>query len=126
MTPGGGPQRDTEAGDQLEDMRTENLRIDCDECVMRDTDACGDCVVSFIVKREPGDAIVVERNFWNQDDIRAARQAAVERNPARMPNSERSGRSVIAVWFPGSGTGHGPDERGRSAVVPTQTCPWPA
>ena len=60
MTPGGGPQRDTEAGDQLEDMRTENLRIDCDECVMRDTDACGDCVVSFIVKREPGDAIVVD------------------------------------------------------------------
>ena len=38
----------------------ENLRIDCDECVMRDTDACDDCVVSFIVKREPGDAIVVD------------------------------------------------------------------
>ena len=38
----------------------ENLRIDCDECVMRNTDACDDCVVSFIVKREPGDAIVVD------------------------------------------------------------------
>jgi hypothetical protein len=38
----------------------ENLRIDCDECVMRATDACDDCVVSFIVKREPGDAIVVD------------------------------------------------------------------
>jgi hypothetical protein len=44
----------------LEDKRMENLRIDCDTCVMRDTDACDDCVVSFIVKREPGDAIVVD------------------------------------------------------------------
>lgn len=38
----------------------ENLRIDCDECVMRATDACDDCVVTFIVGREPGDAIVVD------------------------------------------------------------------
>jgi hypothetical protein len=38
----------------------DNLRIDCDECVMRATDACDDCVVSFIVGREPGDAIVVD------------------------------------------------------------------
>jgi len=39
---------------------SDNLRIDCDECVMRETSACDDCVVSFIVKREPGDAIVVD------------------------------------------------------------------
>jgi hypothetical protein len=38
----------------------DDLRIDCDECVMRDTAACDDCVVSFIVKREPGDAVVVD------------------------------------------------------------------
>ena len=38
----------------------ENLRIDCDECVMQATDACDDCVVSFIVGRRPGDAIVVD------------------------------------------------------------------
>jgi hypothetical protein len=38
----------------------DQLRIDCDECVMRATSACDDCVVSFIVKREPGDAIVVD------------------------------------------------------------------
>jgi hypothetical protein len=37
-----------------------NLRIDCDDCVMRATSACDDCVVSFIVKREPGDAVVVD------------------------------------------------------------------
>jgi hypothetical protein len=38
----------------------ENLRIDCDDCVMRGTNACDDCVVTFIVKRQPGDAIVVD------------------------------------------------------------------
>jgi hypothetical protein len=38
----------------------ENLRIDCDECVMQGTDACTDCVVTFIVGRQPGDAIVVD------------------------------------------------------------------
>lgn len=36
------------------------MRIDCDECRMRHTDVCGDCVVSFIVGREPGDAVVID------------------------------------------------------------------
>ena len=36
------------------------LRIDCGECVMAGTSACGDCIVSFIVSREPGDAVVVD------------------------------------------------------------------
>lgn len=34
--------------------------IDCDECVMRATDACDDCVVSFILRREPGEALVID------------------------------------------------------------------
>lgn len=34
--------------------------IDCDECTMLGTDACADCVVSFIVGREPGDAVVID------------------------------------------------------------------
>jgi hypothetical protein len=41
-----------------DDART--LRIDCDECVMQHTSACDDCVVSFIVSREPGDALVID------------------------------------------------------------------
>jgi hypothetical protein len=36
------------------------LRIDCDECVMQGTDACRDCVVTFITEREPGEAIVID------------------------------------------------------------------
>jgi hypothetical protein len=34
--------------------------INCEECVMAGTDACDDCVVTFIVNREPGDAVVVD------------------------------------------------------------------
>jgi hypothetical protein len=34
--------------------------IDCDECVMQHTAACDDCVVTFIVSREPGDALVID------------------------------------------------------------------
>jgi len=38
-----------------------NVRtIDCDECVMAGTDACDDCVVRFILRREPGEAIVID------------------------------------------------------------------
>ncbi len=36
------------------------LTIDCFECVMRATAACDDCVVSFIVEREPGEAVVID------------------------------------------------------------------
>ena len=34
--------------------------VDCAECVMRDTDVCGDCVVTFVVGREPGEALVID------------------------------------------------------------------
>ena len=37
-----------------------DMLIDCDECVMQGTDACNDCVVTFITGREPGDAIVID------------------------------------------------------------------
>ncbi|MCZ7526451.1 MAG: hypothetical protein M5U14_08805 [Acidimicrobiia bacterium] len=36
------------------------LRIDCGECVMEGTGACDDCVVTFIVDRDPGDAVVID------------------------------------------------------------------
>ena len=34
--------------------------IDCEECVMAATSACDDCVVSFILGREPGEAVVID------------------------------------------------------------------
>jgi hypothetical protein len=38
-----------------------NVRtIDCDDCTMAGTFACDDCVVTFILRREPGEAIVID------------------------------------------------------------------
>jgi len=34
--------------------------IDCDECVMQGTEACADCVVTHILGREPGHAVVLD------------------------------------------------------------------
>ncbi|HUF84889.1 MAG TPA: hypothetical protein VMQ81_09900 [Acidimicrobiia bacterium] len=36
------------------------MRIDCDECRMQHTSACEDCVVTFVINREPGDALVID------------------------------------------------------------------
>ncbi len=44
------------------------LTIDCAACAHRGTDVCDDCVVSFIVGRDPGDALVVDA-----DEARAVR-----------------------------------------------------
>jgi hypothetical protein len=36
------------------------LVISCDECAMQNTDACDDCLVSFILDRRPGKAVVID------------------------------------------------------------------
>ena len=36
------------------------MRIDCADCVMHATEACDDCIVSFVANREPGDAVVID------------------------------------------------------------------
>jgi hypothetical protein len=33
------------------------MRIDCNECVMQHTDACGDCIVTFLLDRPEGAVI---------------------------------------------------------------------
>lgn len=35
------------------------MLIDCDACALKDSDACGDCVVTFLVERPEG-AIVFD------------------------------------------------------------------
>ncbi|HTU37209.1 MAG TPA: hypothetical protein VMF35_04275 [Acidimicrobiales bacterium] len=44
------------------------LTIDCDSCTLQETDACDDCVVSFLLGREPDDAVVIDA-----DEARAMR-----------------------------------------------------
>ncbi len=53
------------------DMCTEpegRLTIDCDCCALRGTDACDDCVVTFLLERDPDDAVVIDA-----DEARAMR-----------------------------------------------------
>ena len=36
------------------------LRIDCDDCVMEGTDACEDCIVTYLCTRDDGGAVVID------------------------------------------------------------------
>jgi hypothetical protein len=36
------------------------LRIDCADCALQATPACADCVVTWIVDREPGREVVID------------------------------------------------------------------
>ncbi|MEI2653491.1 MAG: hypothetical protein V9G12_15330 [Microthrixaceae bacterium] len=49
----------------------ESLRISCDDCSMRHSAACEDCVVTFICSRDAGDAVVLDL-----DEHRALRRLA--------------------------------------------------
>ena len=48
--------------------QTGPLTIDCDCCELQGTNACDDCVVTFLLGREPDDAVVIDA-----DEARAMR-----------------------------------------------------
>jgi hypothetical protein len=48
--------------------KIEPLTIDCDCCELQGTNACDDCVVTFLLGREPDDAVVIDA-----DEARAMR-----------------------------------------------------
>ncbi|HTW98744.1 MAG TPA: hypothetical protein VMD59_08210 [Acidimicrobiales bacterium] len=41
-------------------MAFEPLTICCDDCALQGTDACDDCVVSYVLGHEDSDAIVID------------------------------------------------------------------
>ena len=47
---------------------SESFLIDCAVCPVQGTDACDDCVVTYVCNRDPGDALVVDLS-----DLRALR-----------------------------------------------------
>ena len=49
----------------------ETFTISCDDCELQASDACGDCVVAFVLNREPDDAIVID-----VEEMRAVRLLA--------------------------------------------------
>lgn len=36
------------------------VSIDCDACVRQDTDTCSDCVVTFLINRQPSEAVIID------------------------------------------------------------------
>ena len=61
-------------------MTASTLTIDCDRCSLQGTDVCGDCVVTFLLEREPDDAVVIDA-----DEARAMRMLERCRAGARTP-----------------------------------------
>ena len=49
-----------DGSDQGRPASEPTFTIDCDQCCMQGTDACGDCVVTYVCSREPGDALIVD------------------------------------------------------------------
>ncbi len=71
---------------RLEVAPSRSLTIDCADCSHRQSPVCDDCVVSFIVGRQPDDAIVV-----NADEARAVR---LLEQAGLVPGSRHSPRQV--------------------------------
>ncbi|MDA8074495.1 MAG: hypothetical protein M0Z40_04565 [Actinomycetota bacterium] len=46
----------------------DTITVECDSCVARSTAACDDCVVTFLLGRDPDDAVVIDA-----DEVRAMR-----------------------------------------------------
>jgi hypothetical protein len=68
------------------------MRIDCDDCRMQATDVCGDCVVSYIVGREPGDAVVID--VAEARSVRLLARAGLVPDLRHEPGPEPGGRVV--------------------------------
>lgn len=41
-------------------MESSVLTISCDDCALQETNACADCVVTFLLDHDPSDAIVID------------------------------------------------------------------
>ena len=62
------------------------LTIECDCCTLRGTAACDDCVVSYLLGREPDDAVVIDA-----DEARAMRMLGRAGLVPTLRYRERSG-----------------------------------
>ena len=65
---------------------TQGFTIDCDDCRLQGTDACQDCVVTFICGREPDDAVVIDA-----EEHRAVRLLAGAGLVPKLRHERRSG-----------------------------------
>jgi hypothetical protein len=63
-----------------------SITISCDDCQLQGTDACADCVVTFICGREPDEAVVIDA-----DEERAVRLLGQAGLVPRLRHLRRSG-----------------------------------
>ncbi|HEV3213375.1 MAG TPA: hypothetical protein VGZ03_08280 [Acidimicrobiales bacterium] len=57
--------RPRDTGDDDEDVA---ITIECDRCALQGSSACRGCLVSFVLDRAPGDAVIIDA-----DEARALR-----------------------------------------------------
>jgi hypothetical protein len=62
------------------------MQIDCDACAMQHTSACDDCVVTHILGREPGDAVVLA--LGAERALRSLAEAGLVPELRLLPRSE--------------------------------------
>jgi len=55
------------------------ITIDCAECALQSTNACSGCLVSFVLDRSPGDAVII--------DVEEARALRVLAKAGLVPRS---------------------------------------
>jgi hypothetical protein len=60
--------------------------IDCDTCSMQHTEACADCMVTFLASREPDEAVVID-----VAELRALRLLGQSGLVPRLRHTRRTG-----------------------------------
>jgi hypothetical protein len=63
-----------------------SITISCGDCQLQGTDACDDCVVTFICGREPDEAVIIDA-----DEERAVRLLGQAGLVPRLRHLRRSG-----------------------------------
>ncbi len=63
-----------------------NITISCGDCRLQGTDACADCVVTFICGREPDEAVIIDA-----EEERAVRLLGQAGLVPRLRHLRRSG-----------------------------------
>lgn len=64
----------------------DTLTISCEDCTGRHTSRCEDCVVSFVLDREPDDALVIDA-----EEARMVRMLARAELVPRLRHASRTG-----------------------------------
>ena len=74
------------------------MRIDCDDCVMQHTDACDDCIVTALIDRPAGGALVLdlahERAIRQLQDEGLAPRSRFRERPGDAGTAEGTGAAA--------------------------------